>query len=213
MVTAGNRLMHRAIKLPVCLATAVGALGSPAEVEAQTASRRDSGVAAYGGVVFPLNDLRDSAKTGYHFGGMFDRRVSKSLAIRLDVAFNKFSDKTLSEAPTFREVGTNLLFGTVGAEVFPGGATQSNLSRPVSPYLLFGLGVYSLRFDHVCRGPACVGSERVGTTSTSPGFNVGAGSVMAVRGWSTFVQAGYHIILPKHRSTRLLLTSLGVRFR
>ncbi len=206
--------MHRSIRLSVCLATAAGALGSAPEMEAQSADHPDFGIGVYGGAVFPLNDLRDSAKTGYHVGGMLDRRVSNFLAVRLDVAFNKFSDKTLTDSPTFREVGTNLLFGTVSVEVFPSrGANATAHKSALRPYLLAGSGAYRFRFDHVCRGPACGGPERVGTSSTNLGFNVGAGSIVSVSRWTTFWQAGYHITLPKSGSTRLLLASLGIRFR
>ncbi len=89
------------------------------EAEAQIAPTTHFGAGIYTGGSLPLADFTDSAKAGYHVGGTVDRTVNKFLDLRIDVAFNKLSDKTLSEGTTFREVGTNLLFGTLGAKVHP----------------------------------------------------------------------------------------------
>jgi hypothetical protein len=209
--------MYRSVRISLCLGSAAWVIASPVAAPAQNAGRAGFGAVIYGGGVFPLGDFRDSAKTGYHVGAMVDRHLSNSLRVRLDLAFNKFSDVTLSEVPTFREVGTNLLFGVVSAEVFAlGGTDTSTPVNAIRPYLLAGAGAYTFRIDHVCRGPACIGPERAGESRTNAGFSIGAGSIVPVSRWMTFFQLAYHVILAKSADDggkHILLVSAGLRLR
>ena len=177
------------------------------------ATPRRFGAGVYAGGSFPVGEFRDSAKTGYHVAGLASARVNNILDVRIDVVFNKFSDKLLSEGPAFREVGTNLLFGTVGAELRPDGtsATESVRNR-ISPFLLAGVGAYRFHFDHVCRGLGCTGPEREQQSVTTWGLNIGAGAMVPLKGMRTFFQAGYHAMLPngKNWNTTLLLASFGL---
>ena len=178
-------------------------------VEGQIAPTAHIGAGIYAGGSLPLADFTDSAKAGYHVGGMVDRTLNNVLDIRIDVVFNKLSDKTLSEGTTFREVGTNLLFGTLSTKVHPVGSTTS-------PYLLAGVGIYRFRFDFVCRGIACTGPEREGQSATNLGFNAGAGATVRVRGMRPFFQVGYHAIVPKggqNGRNALMLASFGLMLR
>ena len=182
-------------------------LSSGAQGQITPTPRYSAGV--YAGGTIPLGEFADSTKAGYHVGGMVDRALNNVLEIRIDAVFNKLSDKTLSEGTTFREVGTNLLFGTLSAKVHP-------VRDTISPYLLAGVGIYRFRFDFVCRGVACTGPEREGESATNLGFNAGAGASVRVRHFRPFLQAGYHAILPKagqHGHDALILVSLGLMLR
>jgi opacity protein-like surface antigen len=212
-----HRESERLMKVSLWLA-AVSAFCAPASAaEAQKAAPGSLGAGVYGGVSFPLGDFKDSAKPGYHVGAMIDRHAINALSIRLDIAFNKFSDKTLSGGATFREVGTNLLFGTLGAELSSaGGPVAPARGNRTYPYLLAGVGAYRVRFDFVCRGPACEGPERVGKSDTNWGLNIGAGSTVPIIGVTAFLQVGYHLILPtsdENENTAIALASLGLKFR
>ena len=203
------------MKVFVCLGALTGVLLLPLCAAAQVAATPRYGTGVYAGGSFPLERLRDSANFGYHAGGMVQNVVREALDVRLDVVFNKLSDKTLSEGATFREVGTNMLFASLGAElhsVRSSGAPR--LRKTVAPYLLAGAGVYRFRFDNVCRGAGCLGPERNESTETSWGLNLTGGATAPVLGMSTFIQVGYHMMLPKGASdplSSLILVSMGLK--
>ena len=215
-LVAGRSNMHPFMNASMQLAASAFFVLSY-EAEAQIAPTTHFGAGIYTGASVPLADFTDSAKAGYHVGGTVDRTVNKFLDLRIDVAFNKLSDKTLSEGTTFREVGTNLLFGTLGAKVHPvRDAPSARGGSRISPYLLVGVGIYWFHFDFVCRGLACTGPEREGQSATNLGFNASAGAIGRVRGVRPFFQVGYHAIVSNGRQNdhnALMLASLGLQLR
>lgn len=203
------------VKHSVRLAAVSGVLILPWVADAQIATPPRFEAAIYGGGSIPLGESRDSANAGYHLGGIAFTAVNNVLDVRIDAAFSKLGDKTLSEGATFREVGTNLLSGTVGAEIHLGSTPAAERGRnTISPYLLAGVGAYRFRFDYVCRGLGCTGPERDGRSETRWGLNTGAGATVPLRGMRTFFQVAYHAILPKgskNGNTTLLLASFGLK--
>jgi hypothetical protein len=184
----------------------------PCLAEAQIASQRRFDAGVYAGGSFPLGLFTDSAKAGYHVAGAASVRVNGGLNVRIDVVFNKLSDKVLTEGVTFREVGTNVLAGSVGVELRNPGASERNRNT-ISPYLLAGGGAYRFHFDYVCRGAACTGPERNERSEMRWGLNTGLGTTVALKGITTFVQVTYHAIFPKAEkdgTATLFLASFGL---
>lgn len=197
--------------LPPLLA-ALSAFFAPGSVEAQIATPSSFGAGIYTGGSLPVGHFRNTTQPGYHIGGTIDLASSNLFGPRLDVAFNKFSDKPTA----FGEVGTNLLFGTLGAELKPGANSPAPAGRKiVSPFLLAGAGVYRIRFDIVRTRPGGTEPPRETQSDIHFGLNLAGGADLPVYSLRTFAQVGYHTLFPKRGqdgNTSMFLASVGLHF-
>jgi len=169
---------------------------APAAVAAPVTAKLDSAVAtqkqgvsvSFGaGASFPLSDLGDAFDTGFNvFGGLGFNVPALPIALRAEVAYNKFSAKGTGE-------DLNLTTGSLN------GIIQLPLhSTGVSPYLIVGAGV----------GHADAG----GTTSNKLFWTGGAGVKATLSGFDAFVEGLYSAVETETRSSYVPVRA-GLTFR
>lgn len=146
------------------------------------------------GASIPLGDFADFAGTGWHAGGLLQWDTPTfPIGIRAEGVYHKFGDKDASDA------NQSIIAGTLDAVwMFP-------MTQPftVRPYLIGGGGIYNER---------CDGCE----SQTNFGLNGGAGITVPLSGFSTIIEARFHIVFDSDigRSNRTFIPiSVGLLFR
>ena len=173
----------------------------------------------YGGGTLPLGDLKDDTNTGWHAGGLLKARVTGSIDARLDVAYAKFGSKEFNLGTATVNSESNLLFGTLNAELNLGPDSAAYPGdNSISPYITAGPGVYRLDFEATCSG-VCTGFNGDAESTMKVGVNIGAGANIPLRGFHTFAEVRYHRFSAEFPSTgedgsaSMLTASAGVKFR
>ena len=150
-------------------ATSVLAL-SPTAAAQELGSPITFGVVA--GASFPIGDFSDFAGTGWHAGGLLQWDTpTLPIGIRAEGVYHAFGDKGTNDA------NPNMIVGTLnGVYMFP-------MTQPytVRPYLIGGGGIYNER---------CDGCD----SQTKFGLNGGAGITVPLSGFSTIIEARFHIV-------------------
>ena len=146
------------------------------------------------GATMPQGDFGDASDMGYHaMGTLAFSPPALPVGIRIDGMFNQLAAKTPAGVEDFNfrilALTANATFGMPMA------------ASPISPYLIGGLGMYS------------VGSDLEGSESQSElGFNVGVGTKFALAGFGTFAEVRFHSIQTEGSSTTMIPISFGVTF-
>ena len=149
-----------------------------------------------GGVSIPQGSLADGASTGWHaLGAVVLNTPMQPLGLRVDVAYSRFAFDGPALLPE-RTSGYHSL-GSVTAN-----ATYRlpMAGRPVSPYLISGLGAY--RSD-------CSATEGCGAT-TRYGWNVGLGTKLYAFRVRSFLEARYHQTARGQRTIRHFPVTVGL---
>lgn len=153
----------------------------------------------FGGGSVPLGDFKNDAGTGWHVGGVLQwNSPSSPFGFRFDGAYHKFGDKGgLDTYPS-------IVNGTInGLWTFP------MASSTVRPYLIAGAGIYNER---------CSGCN----SQTKPGINGGGGITVPLSGFSTIIEARFHLVFdsqsatgssPAISNTTFIPISVGLLFR
>ena len=145
-----------------------------------------------GGATIPVGDLSDVAGTGWHAGALLEWSTpTLPVGVRFEGTYHKFGEKD--------ENYPNIIAGLVNL-VWNFPMTQPYTVRP---YLIGGGGLYSYRCD------GC-------STSNNFGLNGGAGLRVPLSGFSTIIEARYHIAFNSGAgaSNRSFIPiSVGILFR
>lgn len=180
--------MTRFKHVPVCagLAAALVLFAAPA-----AAQLRPWEISIAGGPSFPTGDLDDSAGAGYHVQGSIGFGIPLfPLGVRGDVLWQELPDDV---GGNFRQIG---------------GIANATLGMPlilIEPYVLAGIGVFSLNAPD----EAHAGHDHSGENETTTGFNVGAGLEAGLLGLKGFVEARYLDAGNGHKTIPL---TVGIRF-
>lgn len=199
------------MKRVVFAVTALALLGTATTVRAQsTTSPVDFGVA--GGISFPMGDLGDFTKTGWHLAGLVGwQPATLPLGFRFDLMYNRFAGKEINTGKgTIDGPDARTIAGTVNVELDLSrlsGTAASPLQAAgrepgtVGVYLTGGVGLYNSDVD-------VEGSD----ASTDFGINVGAGLNFNLAGMRTFAETRFHNIFSDGESVRFLPVTIGIRF-
>ncbi len=123
-----------------------------------------------GGLSAPVGNLGDLTDIGYNAGvGINVGAPALPIGLRFEGAYNSFGFKTGGRK-------LNILSGTANA-IFSVGPGKD------APYLIGGLGLYNRSNDGY------------GSSKTAVGINGGGGLRFPLTGFSTFVEARYHLML------------------
>ena len=202
------------VRLSLLALTVAAAFSSQADAQTMGPGRLTAGI--FGGGTLPSGDFNDEAGGGWHAGGLIKMRAYGALDVRLDGAYSKLGKKDIVGTIATVTTDTHIVQGTLDALVnlgpdsaaYPGDNT-------VSPYLMLGLGMYSLDYDAECTGTGCATFEDPGN-KTHTGFNIGGGASIPVLGIRTFIEGRYHRIMRKAsdgQSRAMVMVSAGVKFR
>lgn len=138
------------------------------------------------GAALPVGSTSDSRKMGYNATvGIGIKPPLAPIGLRIDGMYNSFDSK----------VGT-------GTRRIVAGTANVTLSAPAMPvgYLIGGLGMYNLS------------ASGGGNSETDFGFNVGAGLNFPLTGFSTFLEARFHLVNTDLESTKFIPITFGLRF-
>lgn len=178
-------------RLSLIAATSVFALSSTAAAQ-ELGSPISFGVVA--GVSIPIGDFSDFAGTGWHAGGLLQWETpTYPIGIRAEGVYHAFGDKGTNDA------NPNIIVGTLNALwMFP-------MTQPytVRPYLIGGGGIYNER---------CDGCD----SQTKFGLNGGAGITVPLSGFTSIIEARFHIIFDSDEgssNTTFIPISVGLLFR
>ena len=146
------------------------------------------------GASIPLGDFSDVAGTGWHAGGLLQWDTPTfPIGIRAEGVYHKFDDKGATDT------NPNMIVGTLNAVwMFP--ITQPSTVRP---YLIGGGGIYNER---------CDGCD----SQTNFGLNGGAGIRVPLSGFSSIIEARFHIVFDSDVGTSnstFIPISVGILFR
>ena len=165
------------------------------------------GVGVVGGTSSPAGGLSDLAKSGWHAGAFIELNLPVvPVGFRLEGAWHQFHDKPFA--------GTT---GTTGARIaaITLNATYAVLPLPiVKPYVIGGVGEYSVRTTSPAPLPPSQGvrSDFQTTTETKFGINVGAGVRVQIASFAVFVEARWHDINTSGNNAQMIPVSIGLRF-
>ena len=165
------------------------------------------GVGVVGGTSSPAGGLSDLANSGWHAGAFIELNLPVvPVGFRLEGAWHQFHDKPFA--------GTT---GTTGARIaaITLNATYAVLPLPiVKPYVIGGVGEYSVRTTSPAPLPPSQGvrSDFQTTTETKFGINVGAGVRVQVASFAVFVEARWHDINTSGSNAQMIPVSVGLRF-
>ena len=154
------------------------------------------------GATVPLGDFGDVTKTGWHAGALAQwTGAAFPLGIRGEVVYHSLG----SESGTFEDVDFNILTATVnGVFMFPMSGVNT-----VRPYIIGGGGLYRVG----CSDCGDLDSENKG------GINVGAGIEVPLSGFTSIIEARWHMIfdsddtLADDSNTTFVPISVGLLFR
>ena len=154
------------------------------------------------GASVPLGDFGDAVKTGWHAGALAQwNGAAFPLGIRGEVVYHSLG----SESGTFEDVDFNIITATVnGVFMFP-------MTEPatVRPYIIGGGGLYRVG----CSDCGDLDSENKG------GINVGAGIEVPLSGFTSIIEARWHMIFDSEdtiaddSNTTFVPISVGLLFR
>lgn len=142
------------------------------------------------GAAVPMGSMADAVDLGYNLTASLGIKPPLApLGLRIDGMFNSFEGKT---AGTSR-----IIAGTANV-------TLSGAGMPIPMgYLIGGLGMYNLSVTGLPVNP---------DSETDFGFNIGAGLNFPLTGFSTFLEARFHLVATEGESTKFVPITFGMRF-
>ena len=198
-----KHLTHR--RAPGLLPALLLVLCLPSLAYAQAESGRGVSFGIGGGVSVPVRSAKDAFKNGFNGQAMIRLDLgSLPLALRGEFAYQSFDLRAEALAGTGGTHGTGTLLGGLGSAqvyLFPG---------HVRPYLLAGVGAYSVKIEH----------DAVATPSHSDtrlGVSGGAGLEFAFGSLSLYAEGRFDHVFAKSGAARtdalqIVPLSCGVLF-
>ena len=163
---------------------------SGAQLSAQSGKPVSLGIAA--GAAIPVGDFADAFNTGYNGTvGLGLSSVGTPLGVRFEGMYNKFlgrNDLRVNQPDSRVIAGTaNLVYSLPG--------------QGIRPYLIGGVGYYSLKLDL----PSAESVNKFG-------LNGGIGALFPLSGFNTYVEARFHNVFTDVSSTRFIPVTFGILF-
>lgn len=176
-------------------------MSAGAVCEAQGATQIGFGLV--GGYTYPSGSLSGVAESGWHAGAFVDvTPPATAIGIRLEGAWHALGDKHLPGS----NGSPRVLAGTLDA-------TYTVLPRPaLQPYVIGGIGEYSVRSDVPSLIPCSTGDCIGVKTRSGFGFNAGFGVRLRATWFSAFVEARWHDIETSGTNTEMVPITVGLRF-
>jgi hypothetical protein len=138
------------------------------------------------GAALPIGSMADSYELGYNATvGLGIKPPIAPLGLRFEGALNSMSIK--NDGPS-----TRILAGIANV-------TLSAAALPMG-YLIGGVGMYNMKTEF----PAPIGD----VSDTEVGFNIGAGLNFPLTGFSTFLEARFHIV----DDAKFIPITFGIKF-
>ena len=165
--------------------TLSAAVAAPASAQA-TEDLRTIRFGVQGGLSMPMGDFGDVAKSGFIIGGLVDARpASLPFGLRFNVDYQNWGvDSDLVD-------GSFNMFSGTAAAMFTVPTTGG-----ISPYVLGGVGMYSIGCSEDC------------DRETEFGFNLGGGLNFNLGTMDTFAEIRYHNV----DDATFLPIVFGIRF-
>lgn len=160
------------------------------QLSAQSGKPVTLGIAA--GAAIPVGDFADAFNTGYNGTiGIGLSSVGTPLGVRFEGMYNKFpgrNDISVNQPDSRIIAGTaNLVYSLPG--------------QGIRPYLIGGVGYYSLKLDL----PSAESVNKFG-------INGGIGALFPLSGFNTYVEARFHNVFTDVSSTRFIPVTFGILF-
>ncbi len=203
--------MHKTSALSVLVASLFAATAL-ANAQGSTSIIKPISFGISGGVAVPQGDLSNGSRNGTGFTGVnTGYNATASLAIALpalpfglrgDASYNSFRSKHL----TFPQNAGNTAYNSDArvASLTANVVYQIALPAPiVRPYLIGGIGAYNTHFS---------GGPSAQQSSTSTGFNVGAGVALPLILANTFIEARYHRVNASQGTIAYIPITVGIMF-
>lgn len=191
-------------KITAVVASAAIALAGAGAAGAQAATTptKPFSLGISGGASVPTGDLSsgtNSVNTGYNLGGhVAIATPSLPVSFRGDAGYNNWGSKDAS-------------FSNMHVWSFTGNAVYSIPTASMRPYLIGGIGAYSLGGRNLVRGGTINTGYNEGNTRF--GYNLGGGVTLPLSGFNTFVEARYHHVnLDGGNSLAYVPITFGVMF-
>ena len=183
------------------------------DVKAQGPGRPTAGI--FAGVTSANGQFGDEVKNGWFAGGLIKMRAYGAIDVRVDGNYVKFGRNEVVAELSSITTDASMVFGTLNALVNfgPDSATYPG-DNSVSPYMLFGAGLYELDYKAECEGQ-CEGFLDP-VKDRHFGLSAGFGATVPVFGIRTFAEGRYHRIsrdLAAGGARSMILVSAGVKFR
>lgn len=165
------------------------ALGLAATLFAAPALQAQASFSIAAGAAVPMGGTADVLKTGYNVtAGIGIKPPLAPLGFRVEGMFNQMDYKTST-------------FGSARVLAGVANVTLSGVAMPMG-YLIGGVGIYNFS------SPDIAGS----TSTTKPGFNIGAGLNFPLTGFSTFAEIRFHLVTTDNSSTKFVPITFGIKF-
>lgn len=148
------------------------------------------------GATVPVGSTADAVDVGYNaMVGIGIKPPLAPLGVRIEGMLNQNAYKSsVASSGSMR-----VLAGIVNA-------TLSGAGMPIPMgYLIAGIGMYNGKAVDLPAG-------FTSSSSTDLGFNVGAGINFPLTGFSTYLEARFHLINTDTESTKLIPISFGIKF-
>ena len=176
---------------------------------------RPFSIGGYAGGSMPMGDFKNRSDVGWHAGAFGSMTVAGSLSVRLDGAYSDFGNKVFTFGDTVITAGTKIFHTTVDAQYDLGTQSELEAGGGSIPYISAGVGFYRFSYEDSCSGTTGCSNFVLGNvTETRLGFNVGAGAIFFLSGFTPFVDIHYHTTSPKAGEVRfnMFLASFGLKF-
>ncbi len=176
---------------------------------------RQPQLGVYGGLTLPRGDLKLETDLGWHAGALGKVRVTRTFDARIDGAYSRLGSKTAEYPEASVESESELLFGTLVAELNLGpDSAQYPGDNSVSPYINIGPGIYRHKFEAVCTGNCggFIGSQE----ETKMGLTIGAGANVPFGRIPLFAEFRWHrfgTVLPSQFETTVTMFTFSAGFK
>jgi opacity protein-like surface antigen len=150
-----------------------------------------------GGLTMPVGSTADAVQAGYNgIVGLTIKPPLAPLGLRLEGMYNanEYKSGTVLAGATNRIV----------AGIVNGTLSGAGMPIPMG-YLIAGLGMYNVKATDLPANATSSGSTEVG-------FNVGAGLNFPLTGFSTFLEARFHLIASEGESMNFIPITFGIKF-
>lgn len=163
-------------------------------------SSRALSVGISGGAAIPVGDFGDFYTTGYNGTvSLMFKSVGTPLGIRIDGMYNKMN---LKDDAIITIPGQ----GTVESASIAAATANLVYSLPgtgISPYLIGGGGIYSLKVQ---------GDNFDTDSENKAGVNGGIGASFPLSGFNTFIEARFHHVFTDGGATQFIPVTFGISF-
>ncbi|MEO7501944.1 MAG: outer membrane beta-barrel protein [Gemmatimonadaceae bacterium] len=164
------------------------------------------------GASIPVGDFSDGAEIGWHAGALIEwRGPSLPVGVRGEAVYHRFASK---DDGSDIDGHASIIAGTLNAVL-----AMPMQGATAQPYLIGGVGVYNERVS--CDDCAGSGVD-ISDSQTKFGLNAGAGVSFPLSGFTSIIEARFHIVFDSEdipgenndaSNTMFIPISVGLLFR